>query len=262
MQSCYAGTARAWRSSGVDEVTAHGALGGGADRGRRRRRLDRRRRPRRPRAPECPGGRPVGTANDFASAHGLPDDPAAATELAVRGTKTRSLELAWMGDRPFVNAASAGLAPAAAPARRMGSRARLGPARLRRAGASAGRHRREARSAAVPRRRRQLFAGEAWQATVASRAFGGGAEVAGPILRTACSTWSCWRRDPAVARAARVRAARGTLERQDGVISHRGTAVDLEVPPGTPFNVDGEIVESGPTWFTVKPAGGGELIVG
>jgi len=57
---------------------------------------------------------PAGTANDFAAAAGLPDDPDAALELAVTGRETRPMELGRLDDRPFVNAASAGLAPAAA----------------------------------------------------------------------------------------------------------------------------------------------------
>src|SRR3954453_17352406 len=54
---------------------------------------------------------PAGTANDFARAHGLPDDPAEATELAATGAPTRALDLGQLADgRPFVNVASAGLA--------------------------------------------------------------------------------------------------------------------------------------------------------
>jgi diacylglycerol kinase family enzyme len=58
---------------------------------------------------------PVGTANDFARALELPLDPAEACRLAVQGEKTRLLELAWIEERPFVNAASVGLSPVAAP---------------------------------------------------------------------------------------------------------------------------------------------------
>ena len=57
---------------------------------------------------------PTGTANDFARAHGLPDDHEEALRLAATGTMTQGLELAYVGDRPFVNLASAGLAPEAA----------------------------------------------------------------------------------------------------------------------------------------------------
>ena len=199
---------------------------------------------------------PVGTANDFASAHGLPDDPAAATELAVRGTKTRSLELAWMGDRPFVNAASAGLAPAAAR-KAHGLKGALGPAAYA-VGAMRAAIGAKPISCRAADDGGQLFAGEAWQVTVASSGFfGGGSEVAadpqdGMLDLVVLEAGS---RASLALRAYGLR--RGTLERQDGVISHRGTAVDLEVPPGTSFNVDGEIVESGPSPVHGEAACGG-----
>ena len=56
---------------------------------------------------------PSGTANDFARRMRLPDDPRQAARLAVRGEHRRRLDLARMGDRPFVNVATAGLAVAA-----------------------------------------------------------------------------------------------------------------------------------------------------
>src|SRR4051794_6394135 len=55
-----------------------------------------------------------GTANDFARALGLPLERRAAIQLAAAGTRRRRVELAFMDDRPFLNAASAGLSPAAA----------------------------------------------------------------------------------------------------------------------------------------------------
>ena len=54
---------------------------------------------------------PVGTANDFARALGIPLDPAEACRVAVTGDETRRLELARFGSRPFVNVASAGSRP-------------------------------------------------------------------------------------------------------------------------------------------------------
>jgi diacylglycerol kinase family enzyme len=56
----------------------------------------------------------TGTANDFARAHGLPDDVEEAARLAILGAAGAPVDLARMDDRPFVNVASAGLAPAAA----------------------------------------------------------------------------------------------------------------------------------------------------
>src|SRR4051794_29114079 len=58
---------------------------------------------------------PAGTANDFARTNDLPGNPIEAAVLAATGTATRILDLGRLGDgRPFVNAASAGLATAAA----------------------------------------------------------------------------------------------------------------------------------------------------
>ena len=57
---------------------------------------------------------PVGTANDFARGLGLPRGPADAARLAVEGTSLRRLDIGRINGRPFVNAASAGLAAQAA----------------------------------------------------------------------------------------------------------------------------------------------------
>lgn len=57
---------------------------------------------------------PAGTANDFARELDLPRDIEEACRLAAAGRETRSLDLGRMGERPFVNIASAGLAPVAA----------------------------------------------------------------------------------------------------------------------------------------------------
>ena len=57
---------------------------------------------------------PTGTANDFARGMGLSLDPAEACRVAVRGQRTRTLDLARMDGRPFVNTASVGLSANAA----------------------------------------------------------------------------------------------------------------------------------------------------
>jgi diacylglycerol kinase (ATP) len=56
----------------------------------------------------------VGTANDFARAMELPEDPEPGLDLALDGGRTRRLDLGRVGGHPFVNAASAGLSPVAA----------------------------------------------------------------------------------------------------------------------------------------------------
>lgn len=57
---------------------------------------------------------PTGTANDFAAAAGLPGDVEQACALALRGGRRRRMDLARLGERPFVNVAGAGLPPSAA----------------------------------------------------------------------------------------------------------------------------------------------------
>ena len=91
---------------------------------------------------------PTGTANDYARANGLPDDPVEAAALAATCEATRRLELGRLADgRPFVNVASAGLAAKAAR-HAVAVQARARPARLRRRRAARGRHRVAARTAA------------------------------------------------------------------------------------------------------------------
>jgi diacylglycerol kinase family enzyme len=122
---------------------------------------------------------PAGTANDFARAHGLPTDRAAALELAATGGTTRELELGLLADgHPFVNVASAGLASVAAR-RAQPLKHRLGPPAY-----AVGALRAAATTRPLPVTVRvdgvQAFAGECWQATVAvSGAFGGGSGVGG-----------------------------------------------------------------------------------
>jgi diacylglycerol kinase (ATP) len=193
---------------------------------------------------------PVGTANDFARAHGLPDDLEEAARLAVEGRRTTSIELAWMGDRPFVNAASAGLAPVAAE-KAHDLKGALGPAAY-----IVGALRAAATASPIPCRAScdggELFAGHAWQVTVASSgSFGGGSDVRadphdGMLDLVALEAGS---RATLALRAYGLR--RGTVEEQAGVVSRRCPHVDLEVPAATLFNVDGEVVESGPVKFTV-----------
>lgn len=51
---------------------------------------------------------PLGTANDFATACGIPREPSAALELAVRQAP-RPIDVGTVNDRPFINVASAGI---------------------------------------------------------------------------------------------------------------------------------------------------------
>jgi diacylglycerol kinase (ATP) len=196
---------------------------------------------------------PGGTANDFVRAVGLPLDPVEAAMLAVTGDSLRRLELGRLGDgRPFVNVASAGLASVAAR-RAAPLKARLGPIAY-----AVGALRAAATASPLPcsvrADSRTVFEGEAWQAIVAvTGAFGGGSEVgaADPedgVLDVAIL--------PAGSRIGLARRAwgmkRGTIADQRGVEHHRGTEIEVDLPPGTEFNADGEVRDRGMERITVE----------
>ena len=203
---------------------------------------------------------PVGTANDFARFLDLPDDVAEACRLALEGERTRRLDLARMEDRPFVNVASAGLAPVAAR-EASGLKDALGPFAYA-AGAL------RAAVTASPVRCRvicdgdEVFAGDAWQVTVANTgAFGAGAALDadpadGELDAVAIEAGS---RAALALRGYGLRA--GRVESQSGVANARGRAVSVELPAGAEFNVDGEVVEAGASDFAVEPAAF-EVVVG
>ena len=185
---------------------------------------------------------PSGTANDFARRMRLPADPREAARLAVRGEHRRRLDLARMGDRPFVNVATAGLsvdaARRASPLKRV-----LGPfAYLVGAGvtAVAGRPLR----CAVDVDDRRVFQGKAWQVMVAcSGAFGAGSVVddAQPddgLLDLVVI--QAGRRLRLVQHAHGLR--EGGITDQPGVLSTRGSSVALGLPDGAQLNVDGEVL--------------------
>ena len=199
------------------------------------------------------GAIPGGTANDFVRAARLPLDPIEAARLAVTGSELRRLELGRLADgRPFVNVASAGLASVAAR-QAMPLKPRLGPLAYAlgalRAGVTAAPLR-----CAVRADERTIFDGDAWQVIVAcTGAFGGGSGVgaANPedgILDVAVL--------PAGSRAGLVRRAwgmkRGTIAEQRGVEHHRAMVVEVNLPPGTEFNADGELRAAGLERVTVE----------
>jgi diacylglycerol kinase family enzyme len=187
---------------------------------------------------------PIGTANDFARAMDLPEDLEQASRLAAAGERTVALDLGRMEDRPFVNAANAGLAVDAAQEampwkRRVGALAyALGAGR---AGLTA-----DPVRAVVRVDGRQVFTGRAWQLIVANTgAFGAGSGVedADP---------SDGALDVAVVEASsRVRLLqraiglkRGTITRQDGVRHARGVRIQVQLDGrGRGFNVDGELCD-------------------
>jgi YegS/Rv2252/BmrU family lipid kinase len=197
---------------------------------------------------------PIGTANDFARAHGLPDDPLAAAELAATGSETRALELGQLADgRPFVNVAAAGLASVAAR-RAQPFKHRLGALAYAvgavRAAATA-----RPLTATVRADGRQVFAGPCWQAIVAvSGAFGGGSGVAEADPRDGVLDVVVL---PAGSRIGLARRAWGlrteTIAQQRGVEHARGAVVEVELPAGAELNVDGELRRGGLERVTVRP---------
>lgn len=202
-----------------------------------------------------------GTANDFARTLELPQDLQEALALAAASTRTRPMELAYMDSHPFVNVVGAGLAPEAgkhaAP-----HKGKLGPLAYPLGALAAG-----LLSSPLGCRvlvdGREIHAGLTWQVTVASTgAFGGGSSIAGADPGDGALdvlVLSAGSRVTLPQRALGMR--RGTLADQRGVKHEQGQEVQLICPPGTPLNMDGEIVEAqGLNTFEVH-RGAFELVV-
>jgi diacylglycerol kinase (ATP) len=197
---------------------------------------------------------PTGTANDFARAYGIPDDPVEAAALAATGQETRPLELGRLSDgRPFVNVASAGLASVAAR-NAQPLKPRLGPLAY-----GVGAARAAATEAPLEATVRvdgdTVFDDRSWQVIVAvSGAFGGGSGVAE-------ANPDDGRLDvvilPAGSRLGLARRAWGlrtrTIASQGDVEHHRGRLVQVGLPPNAELNVDGEIRDGGLDRVTVEP---------
>lgn len=202
---------------------------------------------------------PGGTANDFARAHELPGDVEAALDLAVSGERVARLDLGRLGDRAFVNVASAGLAPEAAR-RASAHKSRLGPLAYALGALQAGLTS-EPVQCAVRVDGEPAYEGEAWQLIASiSGAFGGGSKVAdadpqdGRLHITVVPAGS---RLGLVWRAAGMRL--GSIADQPGVVAAEGREVDLGLPPEAAVNVDGELCAPGP--LTVEP-GAFSLVAG
>lgn len=195
---------------------------------------------------------PSGTANDFARRFDLPTDTAEACRLAATGTEARSLELARMDGRPFLNVASAGLAAAAAREARSWKQ-RLGVLAyvIGAARAGIGASPIEARVVADES---VFFDGRAWQVIVSSTGRFGAGSSAGP------ANPSDGQLDVTVIEArSRLRLIKhayglrfGEVVDHDGVHHVRGHEIRLEVPDGTGFNVDGEILSRGAASFSAE----------
>jgi diacylglycerol kinase (ATP) len=196
---------------------------------------------------------PMGTANDFARAAELPLDPEAACVLAATGERLRALELGRLADRrPFVNVASVGLASAAAHRARP-LKPKLGPLAYALSAIRAAASEQPLRCA-VHADGREVFAGEAWQAIVAvTGAFGAGAEIGAADSGDGVLDATVL---PAGSRLGLARRAwglrRGTIAEQRDVCHARGHVIEVDLPPGTEFNVDGEVRDDGMQRITVE----------
>jgi diacylglycerol kinase (ATP) len=183
----------------------------------------------------------------------------------VEGERLRDVELGWMGERPFVNVASAGL-PGAAALRARRWKKRLGPlsyaagAVVAGATASTVRAEVECEGAVASAARaeveyqgdgRTVFTGEAWQVTVAATgAFGAGSSIGeadphdGALDVVAVAAGP---RPGLVALAYRLRIGRLAGHRR--ARRRRCESAVVRVPDGTDWNVDGEIVPAGTSRF-------------
>ena len=202
----------------------------------------------------------VGTANDFARAKDLPLDLEAACAIARDpAAPTAHAELGMAGERPFVNAASAGLSVVAAQAAKP-HKSRLGPLAYAvgaiRAGVSA-----KPLRATITIDGEQRPAERAWQVVVAvTGAFGGGSEIGGTRVgdgRLDVAAVPAGSRIGLVRRAYGMRA--GRLTKQSDVTHARGATIELEIEGNRSFNVDGETCRCEPAHFTLHE-GGFELV--
>jgi diacylglycerol kinase (ATP) len=189
---------------------------------------------------------PVGTANDFARGQALPAGPHSAARLAALGTRLRALDLAWMGKRPFVNAASAGLASLAGEAATDMKRV-LGPLAYFAGALWSGLSGRPI-GCSVTADGVRAFEGKAWQVTVAGTgSFGAGSQLEVADARDGLldvAVLEAGSRIRLVGYAYGLRTRR--LTGQAGVRHVPAELVELELEKATTLNVDGELIPAGP----------------
>lgn len=201
---------------------------------------------------------PSGTANDFARALDLPEDREEAAVLAADpDAELRALEVGRAAGRPFVNAANAGLATHAARAATP-LKQKLGPLAYAVGALRAG-ITEQPLDVTIRADGAERFQGRAWQVIVAATgAFGGGSQIApaspddGVLDVTVITAGP---RPGLIRRAFGLR--RGTLHQQDGVVRLTGHDLEVVLPPGEAWNVDGELCDDltgddGTTPFTVE----------
>ncbi len=172
----------------------------------------------------------------------------------MKGSALERLELGRLGRRPFVNVASAGLAPDAARHAK-DYKLLLGPLAYLLGALEAG-----VRSRPVPCRvvvdgaAEPIFAGDAWQLIVSvSGAFGGGSSIddADPgdgvlhvtVIPAGSRLKLAWRA---------IGMRRGDLADQGGVIDAEGRKIELGLRPDAEMNVDGELCSPAP--LSIEPS--------
>jgi diacylglycerol kinase family enzyme len=189
---------------------------------------------------------PVGTANDFARGQGLPTGLHSAARLAALGTNLRALDLGWVGERPFLNAASAGLASLAGEAA-TDMKPVLGPVAYFLGALWSGLSGRPI-SCSVTADGVRVFEGRAWQVTVAGTgSFGAGSQLEVADARDGLldvAVLEAGSRLRLIRYAYGLRARR--LTAQAGVRHVPGARIRLELDEETTLNVDGELIRAGP----------------
>lgn len=197
---------------------------------------------------------PAGTANDFARAKGIPLARAAACRLAADpDARIAYAELGMVGDRPFVNAAAAGLSVDAAQ-RASQHKKRLGalayPLGALKAAAKA-----RTLHCVVRVDGEQVHDDDVWQVVVGvTGAFGGGSEIGGTIVGDSQLDVAVI---PAGSRVGLARRAygmrRGKLTAQRDITHVQGRVIEIEGPED--FNVDGELCPCTPARFELREGG-------
>ena len=206
---------------------------------------------------------PVGTANDFARALGLPVELARPTELAGdRRPDARASTSAAVGERPFVNAASAGLSPVAAREAH-GLKRALGALAYAVGALRAGLSRAPV-AARVASTATEVFDGERLAGDRRlTGAFGGGAEVDADPADGALDVVVIEAGSRARLVAPRLRAARRAGRGAARACSPpAGPTVEVETDGETGFNVDGELIGDARLRFDASSRGAFELVVG
>ena len=196
---------------------------------------------------------PAGTANDFARAMELPDNPQQACVLAASGEELRAIDLAEVEGIPFVNVASFGLSPAAARSAKP-LKGVLG-ALAYPIGAALSTVRSRPIDLVATVDGHVVWTGRAWQAMVASTgAFGGWASTGSTHDGDGALDLVIVPADRGTRRLAIDAAAlmRGELAERGGVLHERGREIEITTRRAPQLVVDGELVQSTARQLTAR----------